>query len=33
MHLDAYADSTPRLNVFAVDESRKPSLVFSTCGP
>jgi hypothetical protein len=33
MRLDAYADSTLRLNVFAVDENRKSNLVFSTCVP
>jgi hypothetical protein len=33
MRLDAYADSTLRLNVFSVDESRSSNLVFSTCVP
>jgi len=33
MRLDAYADSTLRLNVFSVDEGRQSSLVFSTCVP
>jgi len=33
MRLDAYADSSLRLNVFAVDEQPKSSLVFSTCVP
>jgi hypothetical protein len=33
MRLDAYADSTLRLNVFAVGESRSSNLVFSTCVP
>jgi hypothetical protein len=33
MRLDAYEDSTLRLNVFAVDEERGSSLVFSTCVP
>jgi len=33
MRLDAYADSSLRLNVFAVDERRKSGLVFSTCVP
>lgn len=33
MRLDAYADSTLRLNVFSVDESRRSNLVFSTCVP
>jgi hypothetical protein len=33
MRLDAYADSTLRLNVFAVDEDRSSNLVFSTCVP
>jgi hypothetical protein len=33
MRLDAYEDATLRLNVFAVDEKRKSSLVFSTCVP
>jgi hypothetical protein len=33
MRLDAYADSTLRLNVFAVAESRSSNLVFSTCVP
>ncbi len=33
MRLDAYADSTLRLNVFSVDENRKSNLVFSTCVP
>jgi hypothetical protein len=33
MRLDAYADSTLRLNVFSVDEERKSTLVFSTCVP
>jgi len=33
MRLDAYEDSTLRLNVFAVDEERGSDLVFSTCVP
>ncbi|MBW2542870.1 MAG: hypothetical protein JRF15_12330, partial [Deltaproteobacteria bacterium] len=33
MRLDAYADGTLRLNVFAVDEERESDLVFSTCVP
>ncbi len=33
MRLDAYADSTLRLNVFSVDENRRSDLVFSTCVP
>jgi len=33
MRLDAYEDGALRLNVFAVDEERKSSLVFSTCVP
>ena len=33
MRLDAYADSSLRLNVFSVDESRSSNLVFSTCVP
>jgi hypothetical protein len=33
MRLDAYADSTLRLNVFAIDESRNSNMVFSTCVP
>ena len=33
MRLDAYEDATLRLNVYAVDEERKSSLVFSTCVP
>jgi hypothetical protein len=33
MRLDAYADSTMRLNVFSVDDSRRSNLVFSTCIP
>ena len=33
MRLDAYADATLRLNVFAVDEERASELVFSTCIP
>jgi hypothetical protein len=33
MRLDAYADSTLRLNVFAVAEGRSSNLVFSTCVP
>jgi hypothetical protein len=33
MRLDAYEDSTLRLNVFAVDKKRESSLIFSTCVP
>jgi hypothetical protein len=33
MRLDAYADSTLRLNVFSVDQERESTLVFSTCVP
>jgi hypothetical protein len=33
MRLDAYADSTLRLNVYSVDESSRSDLVFSTCVP
>jgi hypothetical protein len=33
MRLDAYADSTLRLNVFSVDASSRSDLVFSTCVP
>jgi len=33
MRLDAYADSTLRLNVFEVDEEGGSNLVFSTCVP
>jgi len=33
MRLDAYADSTLRLNVFAVEDDAEAQLVFSTCVP
>lgn len=33
MRLDAYADSTLRLNVFAIAENANSTMVFSTCVP